>query len=208
VCVVNYPYGYRIFFPTGVVLYGHMSSWAQVVGGIPQGFIPGPLFFVLYVNAGVHRTLWTRIQLSIGFDALLVNDIPDLIETNICQNIHIYASKSTAASVYEKYSTRGRVVNTARGEAECCIYHKTLPSAVFHTHKCFKWYIVLDHSQLMYMPNQAHNCTVWLIQYSYAVDYYFMNYTAHFFALILPLQYIYILYYKCLLIIFSKLNTD
>ena len=35
------------------------------------------------------------------------------------------------------------------------------------------------------MPNQAHNCTVWLIQYSYALDYYFMIYTAHFFALIL-----------------------
>jgi len=29
-------------------------------------------------------------------------------------------------------------------------------------------------------------CTVWLIQYSYAVDYCFMIYTAHFFALILP----------------------
>ena len=36
------------------------------------------------------------------------------------------------------------------------------------------------------MPNQAHNCTVWLIQYSYAVDYYFMIYAAHFFPLILP----------------------
>ena len=37
-----------------------------------------------------------------------------------------------------------------------------------------------------YMPNQVHNCAVWLIQYSYAVDYYFMSYTAHFFALVLP----------------------
>jgi len=36
------------------------------------------------------------------------------------------------------------------------------------------------------MPNQEHNYTVWLIQYSYAVDYYFMIYKAHFFALILP----------------------
>jgi len=47
-----------------------------------------------------------------------------------------------------------RVVNTARGEAECCIHHETPPSAVFHTHKhrhCFKWYIVLDHSQLMHV---------------------------------------------------------
>jgi len=39
---------------------------------------------------------------------------------------------------------------------------------------------------VLYMPNQAHNCTVWLIQYSYAVDYYCMNYTAHFFTLIFP----------------------
>ena len=36
------------------------------------------------------------------------------------------------------------------------------------------------------MPNQARNCTVWIIQYSYAVDYYCMNCTAHFFTLILP----------------------
>jgi len=36
------------------------------------------------------------------------------------------------------------------------------------------------------MPNQAHNCTVWLMQYSYAVDYYFMNYTMYFFSVILP----------------------
>ena len=36
------------------------------------------------------------------------------------------------------------------------------------------------------MPNQAHNCTVWFIQYSYTVDYYRMNYTAHFFTFIFP----------------------
>ena len=50
-----------------------------------------------------------------------------------------------------KKKARGecRVVNTAPGEAECCIYHETPQSAVFHTHKhrqCFKWYIVLDQS--------------------------------------------------------------
>ena len=47
-----------------------------------------------------------------------------------------------------------QVVHTARGETECCIYHETPPSAVFHTHKhrqCFKWYIVLDHSQLIHV---------------------------------------------------------
>ena len=117
-----------------------------------------------------------------------------------------------------KNTARGecRVVNTARGEAECCIYHETPPSAVFYIHKhrqCFKWYIVLDPIDtcsshvvvtaakkqqqvnwsvlyelikgitVLYMPNQAHNCT---IQYSYAVYYYFMIYAAHFFALIIP----------------------
>jgi len=47
------------------------------------------------------------------------------------------------------------------------------------------------------MSNQAHNCTVWLIQYSYVVDYYFMIYIAHFFALILPykVQYYMICYF-------------
>jgi len=34
----------------------------------------------------------------------------------------------------------------------------------------------------VYMPNQTHNCTVWIIQYSYVVDCYLMNYTVHFFA--------------------------
>ena len=48
-----------------------------------------------------------------------------------------------------------------------CIYHETPPSAVLHTHKhgqCFKWYIVLDHGQLIhesddmvYLPNQVSN---------------------------------------------------
>jgi len=47
-------------------------------------------------------------------------------------------------------------------------------------------YELIKGITVLYMPNQAHNCTVWLIQYSYAVDYYLMNYTAHFFALILP----------------------
>ena len=44
--------------------------------------------------------------------------------------------------------------NTARGESSAvAIYHET-PDAVFHTHKhrqCFKWYIVLDHSQLIHV---------------------------------------------------------
>ena len=46
-------------------------------------------------------------------------------------------------------------------------------------------YQLIKGITVLYMPNQAHNCTAWLIQYSYAVDYYFMIYTAHFFALIL-----------------------
>ena len=47
-------------------------------------------------------------------------------------------------------------------------------------------YELIKGITVLYMPNQAHNCTAWLIQYSYVVDYYFMNYTAHFFALIFP----------------------
>ena len=56
-------------------------------------------------------------------------------------------------------------------------------------------YELIKDITVLYIPNQAHNCTVWLIQYSYAVDYYFMIYTAHFFGLILPskVQYIHIM---------------
>jgi len=47
--------------------------------------------------------------------------------------------------------------NTARGECrvdEAKLSAAFTTSAVFHTHKhrqCFKWYIVLDHSQLMHV---------------------------------------------------------
>ena len=47
-------------------------------------------------------------------------------------------------------------------------------------------YELIKGITVLYMPNQEHNCTVWLIQYSYVVGYYCMNYTAHFFTLILP----------------------
>ena len=47
---------------------------------------------------------------------------------------------------------------------------------------------------VLYIPNQAHNCTLSLIKYSYAVDYYCMNYTAHFLALILPRKVRYTVY--------------
>ena len=57
-------------------------------------------------------------------------------------------------------------------------------------------YELIKGITVLYMCNQVHNCTVWLIQYSYAIDYYFMIYTAHFFALILPrkVQYVDIRY--------------
>jgi len=55
-------------------------------------------------------------------------------------------------------------------------------------------YELIKGITVLYMPNQAHNCTAWLIQYSYAVDYYFINYTAHFFALIRPRKVQYVLY--------------
>ena len=35
------------------------------------------------------------------------------------------------------------------------------------------------------VSNQAHICTVWLIQYSYTANYFYRNYIAYFFALIL-----------------------
>ena len=38
------------------------------------------------------------------------------------------------------------------------------------------------------MPNQMHRCTVWLIQYSHAVDYHCIKYTAHYFCFDPPMQ--------------------
>jgi len=66
----------------------------------------------------------------------------------------LYVIVKALPQVCMKNTARGecRVVNTARGE--CYIYHETPLSAVFHTHKhrqCFKWHIVLDHSQLIHV---------------------------------------------------------
>ena len=49
-------------------------------------------------------------------------------------------------------------------------------------------YELIKGITVLYMPNQANNCTVWLIQCSYLVDYYFMIYTAHFFCFDPPTQ--------------------
>ena len=40
-------------------------------------------------------------------------------------------------------------------------------------------YELIKGITVLCMSNQAHNCTVWFIQHSYAVDYYCMNYESH-----------------------------
>ena len=60
-----------------VVMNGHMSSWAQMVSGVSQGSILGPLLFILYVN-----------------------NIPDLNETNV----RIFADDTKIFSVIQNFA--------------------------------------------------------------------------------------------------------
>ena len=65
-----------------VVLNGHLSSWAQVVSGVPQGSVLGPLLFILYVN-----------------------DIPDLIESNV----RMFADDTKIYSVIQSFDDHLRL---------------------------------------------------------------------------------------------------
>ena len=65
-----------------VVLNGHLSSWAQVVSGVSQGSVLGPLLFILYVN-----------------------DIPDLIESNV----RMFADDTKIYSVIQSFDDHLRL---------------------------------------------------------------------------------------------------
>ena len=65
-----------------VVLNGHLSSWAQVVSGFHQGSVLGPLLFILYVN-----------------------DIPDLIESNV----RMFADDTKIYSVIQSFDDHLRL---------------------------------------------------------------------------------------------------
>ena len=71
---------------------GHLSSWAQVVSGVPQESVLGPLLFILYVN-----------------------DIPDLIESTV----KMFADDTKIYSVIQSFDDHLRLQSDVDRLLQC-----------------------------------------------------------------------------------------
>ena len=55
-----------------VVLHGASSSWTSVKAGVPQGYILGPLLFLLYIN-DIVEDIYSSIRLFADDTSLYIN---------------------------------------------------------------------------------------------------------------------------------------